>query len=55
MKKYNVIIEFIEEYNLEVEAQDEKEAYEKALEETEKECASDSYLYDVTVKEINND
>ena len=49
--KYNVIVKFCEEYELEIEADDEDEAYNKAIDECESAYATDCYLLDVQIEE----
>ena len=55
MPKYNVIVKWCEEYELEIEAENEEQAYNKAIEESSggSICASDCYLLDVQVDEAD--
>ena len=55
MKKYQVTIKFIEEYNIEIQAESEKEAENKALDEIEAEYPSDTYLCEILTNEVQND
>lgn len=51
--KYNVIVKWCEEYELEIEADTEEEAYDKAIDMSSdgSSYASDCYLLDVQVME----
>ena len=53
MPKYNVIVKWCEEYELEIEAENEEQAYDKAIEESSdgSSYASDCYLLDVQIDE----
>ena len=53
--KYKVTVKWIEEYELEIEADDEQSAYDQAVEESTNQSASDCYLHDVDVQEIEDD
>ena len=57
MGKYNVIVKWCEEYELEIEADTEEEAYNKAIDMSSdgSSYASDCYLLDVQVEESDED
>lgn len=52
MKKYNVVVKTCQEYELEIEAEDEDNAYDLALDEYIGQYPSDDYLLDIQIEEV---
>lgn len=55
--KYKVTVKWVEEYEIEVEADSEQEAYDMAVDQSSdgSSYACDCYLHDVDVQEIEDD
>ena len=55
MKKYKVEVKWMEYHEIEVEAENEEEAYDVAVAASTEESACDSCLYDVNVIELGEE